>query len=813
MLNSLQNGRYRIIAAIGGGGFGRIYIAEDTRRPGNPRCVVKHLQPASRESSFLELARRLFNTEAEILEKLGRHEQIPQLLAYFEENEEFYLVQEFIDGISLSDEQASHAKFDEAQVIVLLQDILSILAFVHSHQVIHRDIKPSNIIRRASDGKLVLIDFGAVKQIRQLPNNSGQSEMSVAIGTQGYMPNEQSAGKPRLNSDIYAVGIVAIQAITGLRPSKLSEDPNTGEIVWRHEAKVSNKLADIIDKMVRYDYRTRYQSTFEVLQALQELINPSLASKRYTWKQFIRSGLSIIGISWLITTLLVLGVRELKLLQPLELAAYDRMMQLRFTTEFYKNLSFEGKVNQDVDDKLLVVTVDDKNILSGDDIINQLLIKLQSYQPSVIGLNIYTPEQKITASLGRQDNQDNIIGVCKLGSAGVLEIPPILPIKNVGFNDVLVDDNNIVRRSLLFANPDTNKKCTAKNSFAALLATKFLQQQGLHTDFTLKGDWKIGQVSIKFLDSNSGGYRRTPARGYEIMLDYHSVGNIAQEVSLDDVLANRINPKLVENRIVLVGTNVSNSNLGYYTPYSQRRRISDVQLQAQAVSQILNAATNNRALLRIWSEPEQITWIAFWALAGGILSYPLRRFWVLFPSKVLILLVLLITTFYIFTQSGWVPLIAPALALIITGWLAAALRVYVNKYQLKIRSHSIPDTIAKSRASNSKSVRDSQLITIPPISILQGLGNITVQGKLKANQITRYTITCQQGQHLTLDVVEGDVDIKVIEPDGATIVTEINTTINQATQWQGLLPRSGNYILEVTTIKKSQYLVNVNLAA
>ncbi|GJD20824.1 hypothetical protein RIVM261_057800 [Rivularia sp. IAM M-261] len=231
MLKSLQDGRYRIIAAIGGGGFGRIYVAEDTRRPGNPRCVVKHLQPASRELNFLELARRLFNTEAEILEQLGRHEQIPQLLAYFEENEEFYLVQEFIDGISLSDELVNNAKFDEAQVIVLLQDILSILVFVHAHNCIHRDIKPSNLIRRASDGKLVLIDFGAVKQIRQIPNNSGQSEMSVAIGTQGYMPNEQSVGKPRLNSDIYALGIVAIQAVTGLRPSKLPEDPNTGEIV------------------------------------------------------------------------------------------------------------------------------------------------------------------------------------------------------------------------------------------------------------------------------------------------------------------------------------------------------------------------------------------------------------------------------------------------------------------------------------------------------------------------------------------------------------------------------------------------------
>jgi CHASE2 domain-containing sensor protein/predicted Ser/Thr protein kinase len=812
MLNSLQDGRYRIIAAIGGGGFGRIYVAEDTRRPGNPRCVVKHLQPASRELKFLELARRLFNTEAEILEQLGRHEQIPQLLAYFEENEEFYLVQEFIDGISLSDELIHNVKLDEAQVIVLLQDILGILVFVHSHQVIHRDIKPSNLIRRASDSKLVLIDFGAVKQIRQLSNNSGLSEMSVAIGTQGYMPNEQSAGKPRLNSDIYALGIVAIQAITGLRPSKLPEDPNTGEIVWRHQARVSNKFADIIDKMVRYDYRTRYQSANEVLQALQELVNPSFASKQNIWKQFSRSGLSIIGVSWLITTALVLGVRELKLLQPLELAAYDRMMQLRFTTEFYQSLSYGDKANQKTDRNLLVVAVDneDKSNLQNlsEDTIDKLLAKLQFYKPSVIGLNLYKPGKKIALFNG----QDNIIGVCKLGSSSTASIsPPLLSAPNVGFNDVLVDDDNIVRRSLLFANLDASKKCKAQNSLAALLAIKFLEKKGLQTNFTPQGEWKIGQVSIQPLNSNSGGYRRTAdARGYEIMFDYHSVGEVAEQVTLDDVFANRVNPKRVENRIVIVGSGISKSNPGFYTPYSQRRRISGVQLQAQAVSQILSAATNNRPLLKIWSEYEQITWIGFWALAGGILSWPLRRFWVLFPSKVLILLVLLVTTFYIFTQSGWVPLIAPALALIITGWLVAGLRVYIYKRQLKIRTPRTSTSISKSKSRIKNQAVDSQQATIPPISILQGSGNTVLKGEL-ANEITRYTVTCEQGQQLTLDLLEGDVKLSIIDPNGMTIATSITKIMSKTTKWQGLIPLAGDYILEITSSTESTYAVQVAL--
>ncbi|MEO1693580.1 MAG: protein kinase, partial [Cyanobacteria bacterium J06631_6] len=179
------------------------------------------------------------------------HEQIPRLLAYFEENEEFYLVQELIVGHPLSSEMVVKEPWEEAQIINMLQDVANVLEFVHSYEVIHRDIKPDNLIRRASDNKLVLIDFGAVKQMRtQMSTSSSPTVKTVAIGTPGYMSAEQSQGKPRLNSDIYALGMIGIQASTGLLPSQFPEDPQTGEIIWQDQAQISPALAAILQKMV-----------------------------------------------------------------------------------------------------------------------------------------------------------------------------------------------------------------------------------------------------------------------------------------------------------------------------------------------------------------------------------------------------------------------------------------------------------------------------------------------------------------------------------------------------------------------------------
>jgi CHASE2 domain-containing sensor protein/tRNA A-37 threonylcarbamoyl transferase component Bud32 len=268
--DGLLAGRYQVVKVLGEGGFGRTYLAQDTQRPGRPPCVVKQLKPGRSDSQFMQLARRLFQTEAEILEILGRHRQIPQLLAYFEENQEFYLVQEFIQGTPLDKELVPGQKRDETYTLHLLRGILEVLAFVHEHKVIHRDLKPANIIRRDKDQRLVLIDFGAVKQMR--PKTEGtEADYTVAVGTRGYAPSEQMGGCPQLNSDIYAVGMIAIQSLTGLPPRELELDQNTGLPVWRHLAQVSPRLADILDKMVAYFYTERYQTALDVLRDLRPL--------------------------------------------------------------------------------------------------------------------------------------------------------------------------------------------------------------------------------------------------------------------------------------------------------------------------------------------------------------------------------------------------------------------------------------------------------------------------------------------------------------------------------------------------------------
>ena len=276
-------GRYKIVSHLGAGGFGQTFLAEDLHLPGHPICVLKQLKPEISNDNTLQMARRCFNTEAEVLYQLGIHEQIPRLLAHFEEDKEFYLAQEFIEGKSLTEELTEGKIWSEDYVINLLKEILHILSFVHQQQVIHRDIKPSNLIRRKKDNCIELIDFGAVKQVGTLEAidpESGLTNVTISIGTKGYMPNEQLAGKPRFSSDIYAVGILGIQALTGVHPRHFEEDTQ-GEIAWHHQAMQSSTgLMEMLDRMVKYDFRSRYGDAMEALKALELSQLPTSAVQR-----------------------------------------------------------------------------------------------------------------------------------------------------------------------------------------------------------------------------------------------------------------------------------------------------------------------------------------------------------------------------------------------------------------------------------------------------------------------------------------------------------------------------------------------------
>lgn len=278
MLAQVQlNGRYEILRSMGEGGMTDTFLAID-RSNGRSHCVVKRLKPAAtKDSTVRQTARRLFQQDVMILQQLHQHPCIPRLIDYFEQDDQFYIVQDYIEGHPLSSELQPDQPWSASRVIDLLSQLLPIVEFLHQNSVIHRDIKPDNIIRRWSDGALVLIDFGAVKEICLPPIQLGYLNQAIAIGTPGYMPIEQAAGKPRYSSDLYALGMVAIQALTGLCPSQLHED-RTGEIIWTPFAQGNDKLIQFISQLVRHYFNDRPQTAIEAHQQFRSLFAQSLTS-------------------------------------------------------------------------------------------------------------------------------------------------------------------------------------------------------------------------------------------------------------------------------------------------------------------------------------------------------------------------------------------------------------------------------------------------------------------------------------------------------------------------------------------------------
>ncbi len=260
--------RYQPLSFIGQGGFGKTFLAIDHDKPSKPYCVLKQFAPNLQEVSNLNKAEQLFTQEAKRLDELGKHPQIPELFAYFNHKNKSYLVQEYIEGQNLAIFLQENGQWQEPEIRELLIEILTILQFIHRHQVIHRDIKPENIIRcnKANNYQYALVDFGAARYL----NSVNTRQTGTIIGDPRYMADEQIQGKAVFASDLYSLGLTCLHLLTHMEPWQLF-DSNEGKWIWRDflTTTISSELGIILDKLVEKRIKYRFQTATDVLSALK----------------------------------------------------------------------------------------------------------------------------------------------------------------------------------------------------------------------------------------------------------------------------------------------------------------------------------------------------------------------------------------------------------------------------------------------------------------------------------------------------------------------------------------------------------------
>ncbi len=421
-------------------------------------------------------------------------------------------------------------------------------------------------------------------------------------------------------------------------------------------------------------------------QIYREVFNSSWIQEYLPTKLSLQKKL-IISLS---TTAFILGISEL-LLQTWELKAYDQMLRLRSP--------------EPMDSRLVLVTVTEDDVRKqkwplSDNTLNELLAKLQSYQPRIIGVNLYRSEQENFASGLKR--RDNIISVCAFSSVGTQEIAPPqnLSINNVGFTDLVTDDDGIVRRSLLFAHSEYDKKCTTATSFATVLAMSYLEKEGVEPDFPDKQNMILSHTKnrtlkahFKSLTSDAGGYKKIDAGGYQIMLNYRHPDRLAPEVTLTQVLTGSVDPKLFKDRLVIIGTKTPSLHSGFYTPYSalpdQPARMSPALIHAQTTSQLISAVLNGRPQIQYLPEATELMWLYIAALVGTVLSAQVRH-----PLRLVLLEGIALSGFVgvgfgLFQLAVWIPIVSPVSVLVISS-ISVKIYTYVEPRLIKkyLRSHS-----------------------------------------------------------------------------------------------------------------------------
>ncbi len=395
-------------------------------------------------------------------------------------------------------------------------------------------------------------------------------------------------------------------------------------------------------------------------------------------------------LSSLAITAFVCGVRLLGFLENPEIQAFDQMIRSR---------PAEG-----LDPRLLIITIDDNDLavqrqnnesLIGASIsetsLNKLLAKLNQYQPRAIGLDIYRDfKAKDPDLINLLQKTQNLIGICK-GSDRTVNIPgneppPEIPSTNLGFSDFIHDRDGVVRRHLLFMNQEATSLCRAPFAFSLQLASLYLRPSGIEPKFTPEGNLQLGKTIFPNLKSRTGGYQKIDANGGQILLNYRSSTQIAEQVKLTQFLSSPINPSAIKDRIILIGVTAKGDSPDTWpTPYGVPldEQMPGVLVQAHMVSQLLGAVQDGRPLLRVWSLWAEVGWIWGWSLVGGVivwgrLSLPWLALAVSITSSVLYLL-----CFGLLISGAWVPFVPSALSLVTTVGLMS---IYNSKTKVWVAS-------------------------------------------------------------------------------------------------------------------------------
>ncbi len=383
----------------------------------------------------------------------------------------------------------------------------------------------------------------------------------------------------------------------------------------------------------------------------------------------------IIGIASLAITGLLVGVRQLGGLQPLELAAFDLMVRVR--------------PDEGPDPRLLVVAITETDIKAqkqyplSDLVLAQLLEQLERYQPKVIGLDLArnVPKDPGRAELKHHLQNPKLIAITFIGNSDSESVPPPpgVPEERVGFSDVVTDPDSVIRRNLMYASTET----ATLYSFSLRLALAYLAQKNIVPELTQTNQVQLNKTIFPQLLANSGGYQSIDAQGYQILLNYRSAYKIARQVTLTQVLNGQIDPNWVKDKIVLIGTTAPTVKDSFYTPYSATEQgnpqMAGVLVHAQMASQILSAVLDNRPLFWFWSEWVEVLWIAGWSLISAILLRRIHNPFLLGFKGIAIVGVLLGLCYVLFLHEGWVPVAAPALAIVITGSAVVASQLQQSK--------------------------------------------------------------------------------------------------------------------------------------